>query len=325
MSSWRQAHRIAHISAVHAQTDLGISREHYVDVFAAIRRAGVPMKFEPLKRLFGIYICPASGGPGILLNSALSVTALRHTAAHELGHHHLRHGDMIDQQFDPWTGSVAGVWSAPEMCAEAFAAWFLMPKPSVLRGLAMLGLQHPASALHAYRLATLLGASFRGMCRHLINLRLVSANVAESWVRVGRSRLRRQLAGDMAEVCVGEVHRLTPAMTNLTIHSGTDDLVVLELINGNENIEISPPHGLADVTPTQRPAPIEVNGTHSCDHFFRIAPDLTEPVTIRTASHESTQHRIIEIQPISVPHGIDLHWLEARDSVGQGEDPTWSQ
>lgn len=323
MTTWREAHRIAHIAAVHAQSDLGVSRDRYVDVFTAIRRAGIPMKFQQLRRLFGIYICPESEGPGILLNNGLSLTALRHTAAHELGHDRLRHGDTFDQQLDPWTGPASDIWSGPEMSAEAFAAWFLMPRPAVLRSLTTLGLRKPQTAVDAYRLATLLGASFRGLCRQIVNLRLATATAAQSWVKVGRSRLRQHLAGGYAEICTGEVHLLTPEMGNLTVHAGMDDLIVLRP-GRPADVEISPDAGLTDVTAEEQTGQLELSSAVSSARYFRIAPNHTGAVTIRTStSMNAAREWAISVRPVEVPNGIDLPWLDARSSGGQRGDPAW--
>jgi hypothetical protein len=167
IATWRQAHRVAQLAAVHARADLDVPLDAYVDVVAAIHRADIPLMFRDMPGHFGTYISPATYGPGILVNSGLAMPTLRHTAAHELGHHQLRHGDSVDLDLDLWESQAPEAWTGTEMSAEAFAAWFLMPRPAVLRGLRLLGTDKPRSAHDAYRLATLLGASFRGVCRHL--------------------------------------------------------------------------------------------------------------------------------------------------------------
>ena len=61
------------------------------------------------------------GQPFILLNSSEPVVRQRFTLAHELGHHCLRHGDMLDQRI---------AWDATdpkEVAANRFAAEFLVP------------------------------------------------------------------------------------------------------------------------------------------------------------------------------------------------------
>jgi IrrE N-terminal-like domain len=319
--TWGEAHRIAQIAAGHVHHDLGVARDAYVDVFSAIRQSDTPLRFELLPKLFGIYICPASDGPGILLNSGLSLTALRHTAAHELGHQRLGHGDAVDLVLDPWDGQAQSAgWSGPEMSAEAFAAWFLMPRPAVVRGLATLGIRRPQTAEDVYRLATLLGASFRGLCRHLVNLRLADAQEAHIWAKTGRGRLRQRLAGASADLCRGEVHLLQPEMGDVTIHAGADDLLVLP--PGVSTQEIGPVPGLEKICSRgDLPHQLEIVDGAAGPSYWRVTSDLVAPVLMRpSAANGGARCWSICVQPIHVREGIDLAWLEAHQNYYPNED-----
>jgi hypothetical protein len=89
--SWATAHRVAHIAAVHAHHDLGMAPGQFpVPVETAITTAGLPLHWQPLGQLFGIYL-QVQDKLGILVNERLTRSARRHTAAHELGHHRFRH------------------------------------------------------------------------------------------------------------------------------------------------------------------------------------------------------------------------------------------
>jgi hypothetical protein len=322
--TWREAHRIAQITATHAHHDLGVNRGGYVDVFQAIRMTDVPMRLEHMPNLFGIYICPASDGPGILLNSGLSLSALRHTAAHELGHHRFGHGDSVDRYLDPWYGQAPGGWSGPEMSAEAFAAWFLMPRPAVLAGLATLALHRPRTAEDVYRLATLLGVSFRGLARHLVTLRLADAADAQTWARTGRGQLRRRLAGAAADLCRGEVHLLRPEMGDLSIHAGADDLLVLPVATPAQDLVLNLAAGLEPISPT---GGAQMQGRKP-DHTaapkcWRVTPNLTAPTTLGVpAGPGAARDWAICVEPVRVREGIDLDWLEAHQDHYPDEDPT---
>ncbi|GAA3123412.1 ImmA/IrrE family metallo-endopeptidase [Nonomuraea salmonea] len=125
--NWDVAHRVASMAAVQAHRDLGVDRLQYVDVYAALRRAGVIGMARPMARLFGVYVSPQDNGPAVLLNENLDIIAQRHTAAHELGHHRLGHRSAYDQELDRATRWGDGTWPDEEKIAEAFAAWFLMP------------------------------------------------------------------------------------------------------------------------------------------------------------------------------------------------------
>jgi Zn-dependent peptidase ImmA (M78 family) len=227
---WRSAHQVALLAAAHAHGDLGIPTDGYIDVFAAIRAAGVPLIARPMKRLFGAYLGEADCGPGIVLNSDLRIAELRHTAAHELGHHRRRHGRMLDETLDPLAEWSVGQWSTPEREAEAFAAWFMMPRAAVHGCLAALELDRPRHAGDVYRIAQLLGVSYRGLARHLVHLRLASEVDARAWAGTAVQTVRRRLAG--GAILGGgvdprsAVHVITPGLTVAVIHVSPGDVLI---------------------------------------------------------------------------------------------------
>ena len=142
MLNWQQANRVANVAAARAlgalEVDLTMPS---VDVVAAIGRAELALLWRPMPHLFGLYFNEPESNLGILVNNGLPLGARRHTAAHELGHHTLKHASSID---DGSTIAIGGAvdpfpkpgktrrWTDQEMCAEAFAAWFLMPRKVVV-------------------------------------------------------------------------------------------------------------------------------------------------------------------------------------------------
>ena len=310
IATWRQAHRVAQLAAVHARADFDLPRDTYVDVLEAIRRADIPLMFQDMAGHFGTYISPATHGPGILINSRLTMPTLRHTAAHELGHHQLGHGDANDLNLDLWESQAPGAWTGTEMSAEAFAAWFLMPRPAVLRALRLLGTDKPRSAHDAYRLATLLGASFRGVCRHLVNLELLSPATAATWVRAGRARVRAALAGPYARVSDGEVHVLDTDARGMTAHVAAGDLLVATptvnralatldcKIVGLERAELDDAaEGQLDLLDEPRIA------------CWQVTPEFTDSLRLSADDPTATEWSIV-LEPVSIRDGIDLAWLE---------------
>jgi hypothetical protein len=196
------------------------------------------------------------------------------------------------------------------MSAEAFAAWFLMPRPAVLRALRLLGTDKPRSAHDAYRLATLLGASFRGVCRHLVNLELLSAATAATWVRAGRARVRAALAGPYARVSDGEVHVLDTDTRGMTVHVAAGDLLVATLtvdralatldckIVGLERAELDDAaEGQLDLLDEPRIA---------CWH---VTPEFTDSLRLSADDPTATEWSVV-LEPVSIRDGIDLAWLE---------------
>ncbi|MEV5721462.1 ImmA/IrrE family metallo-endopeptidase [Amycolatopsis mediterranei] len=310
IATWRQAHRVAQLAAVHARADFDLPRDTYVDVLEAIRRADIPLMLQDMPGHFGTYISPATHGPGILINSRLAMPTLRHTAAHELGHHQLRHGDANDLNLDLWESQAPGAWTGTEMSAEAFAAWFLMPRPAVLRYLRLLGTDKPRSAHVAYRLATLLGASFRGVCRHLVNLELLAPATAATWVRAGRARVRSALAGPYAHVADGEVHVLDTDVRDITVHVAANDLLVatptvdraLTMLSseivGLERVELD------DAAEGQLNLLDE-----PCIACWHVTPEFTVSLHLDSDDPTAAGWSIV-IEPVSIRDGIDLTWLE---------------
>ena len=311
ISNWLQAHRVAQLVAIHAQEELGVSREAYVDVFAAIRRADIALMLEALPGHFGTYISPVGGGPGILVNSTLSLAAIRHTAAHELGHHQFEHGDSNDLQLDPWESQRPGAWTGPEMSAEAFAAWFLMPRPAVLGGLRLMGVDRPRSALDAYRLAQMLGVSYRGLCRHLANLRLVTASTAQDWAKVRRARLRQALAGPHAATTTRDVHLLDARMSGATVHVPTGDLLVTPAWAAEQHPAAA--GAAASLEPvgtreTSHELPFSDQSDTKC---WRVTGQTDAPIRLAADNPPSgAEEWSVTVRPVHVRQGIDLHWLE---------------
>ncbi|TDE08491.1 ImmA/IrrE family metallo-endopeptidase [Jiangella asiatica] len=193
------ANRLGHIAAAKAHGRLRVDPGVYpVNVNKAIDDADLSLMRRPLPRLFGIYV-EAAGKRGVLVNSMMTRATRRHTAAHELGHHEFGHRPdparrcAIESAGDSSPGAPVPVRARGEveMTAEAFAAWFLMPRRAVIAALADLGQRKPTSAREVYQLSLMLGTTFRATCRHLANLRMVRQTDAEAWARTQPARLKR--------------------------------------------------------------------------------------------------------------------------------------
>ena len=141
--TWAVAHRMTMMVANQTHRDSGVARDDYVDVFAALQAVGVCCIAKPSRRLAGAYAAPEHGGPVVLLNSNLDEMTMRHTAAHELGHHVFCHGSRADERVDPDGSSLGGLWPDEEKLAEAFAPWFLMPLPAVRTAMRRAGVYTP--------------------------------------------------------------------------------------------------------------------------------------------------------------------------------------
>ena len=208
--NWTMANRLGHIAATKAHSRLGVDVSGYpVNVSKAIDGAGLTLMRRPMPRLFGVYI-EANGNRGVMVNSIMTRAARRHTAAHELGHHEFEHRPDPARQCSIEVVGTAAPGSSPtgaqgrvraqgqvEMCAEAFAAWFLMPRRAVMAAMDALGIDRISSPAEAYQLSLLLGATNRATCRHLVNLRMAARENSDNWTRVPPGRLKRTLAAEV--------------------------------------------------------------------------------------------------------------------------------
>ena len=197
MTTWADAHARAAVLASELQADLGISLDRPVDVFDAVRRLGIVLAFSPLGRVSGLYL-PGGLSPGILLNSGHPRTRQRYTASHELGHHRFGHAAEIDHDLESLARADVSRWSDQEKEAEAFGAWFLMPRRLMRAGLEDLGIGRPKAPSDVYALSLWLGTSYTATARQLGTTRLASNSDVETWSRIPPSDVKRTLVGDMA-------------------------------------------------------------------------------------------------------------------------------
>jgi predicted secreted protein len=162
-----------------------------------VRRLGVVLAFAPLGHVSGLYLREA-GSPGILLHSGHPRTRQRYTAGHELGHHVFGHALELDLDIEESLRREGGRWPDHEKEAEAFGAWFLMPRRLMRAGLAELGIGKPRDPLDVYALSLWLGTSYTATARQLGTVRIVDAGDAERWAGVAPKTIKQALAGEMA-------------------------------------------------------------------------------------------------------------------------------
>jgi Zn-dependent peptidase ImmA (M78 family) len=184
--------------AAQVRADLDIPQNRPVDVFQAVQRLGLVLAFAPLGRVSGLYL-PRGGSAGILLHSGHPRTRQRYTAGHELGHHIFGHAAEVDLDLEGalQRGDMER-WPDHEKEAEAFGAWFLMPRRLMLAGLKQLGIDSPQNPYHVYSLALWLGTSYTATALQLSATRLISYSQAETWAHIPPRTVKRALAGELA-------------------------------------------------------------------------------------------------------------------------------
>ncbi|MBQ1052899.1 ImmA/IrrE family metallo-endopeptidase [Micromonospora sp. C51] len=252
--------------------DLGIDRTGYVDVFAALRAAGVDCLTRPMPKLFGFYFGPDDSGPAVLLNASLDEIGLRHTAAHELGHHAFDHGSRADADLDIAGLHPRRMWTAVEMQAESFAAWFLMPPPAVDAALRRIGIEQVQQPEEAYEVARWLGTSYAGTVRHLGRLKKIHARAAASWPRVPPQRLRARLHRPTLEKPASHLFLVRPPARGAVLHVAAGDLLLLP--PGARITHL--PDGLVAADSDARPAENAVNGVPESDGRAGLTVEVTE-------------------------------------------------
>ncbi|MFK4122481.1 ImmA/IrrE family metallo-endopeptidase [Streptomyces longwoodensis] len=293
--NWAVAHRIAGIAAAQAHRDLGIDRTRYVPVHQALKRADLVGMAQPMPRLFGVYLSPADKGPAVLLNANLNIVTQRHTAAHELGHHQLRHRSAADDDLSPALRWGNGSWPEEEKTAEAFAAWFLMPRPAVLAGLDRICQGQPTSPEHVYRLARELGTSYTGTVRQMQNLRLLEADRARQWAKISPAALRSSLVGGAALPADAHVHVVSAASHLQQVHAGVGDVLIVQ---EDKASWISLPKGLVRWTDAGQEAEAVVMTDEFCGSAVLevSASCLNEPVQL-TVMRDSPRAGVHDVWP----------------------------
>ena len=166
-------------AARRAHLDFGVDPRSRVDVFGALRSAGAHVFFRPLKSMYGAYLPSADNLPGLLINSNLPLSTQRYTAAHELGHVFLKHKTV---SLDTEVGFVAELRSGvdeDEVVAEAFGAFFLMPKPLVVNSIKELDVHvEHLRPRDVYLLALRMGTSFSATINQLQTLKIIHRGLA---------------------------------------------------------------------------------------------------------------------------------------------------
>ncbi|MFC8705835.1 ImmA/IrrE family metallo-endopeptidase [Streptomyces anulatus] len=243
--SWSNAHGTAMIAAAQAHEDLAVTHDDgYVDVFRALRTERVEVMGQLLGGLLGLYVGPEDGGPACLLNAGLEEVSMRHTAAHELGHHRLGHRTSYDHQHAP--GRWGEGWPQHERDAEAFASWFLMPRPAARAALARCGLVRPDSPHDVYRMARWTGTPYATTVRHLMRLKMIDRSKETLWLKHSPGALKAELAGGTPVRPRNHVHVLTGAAHRATVHAEAGDCLLLQIPGGRFD---RVPTGLSSTAP----------------------------------------------------------------------------
>ena len=112
-----------------ARADLGYTREGPLpDLLEAVEEKGGAhaVVLDLPDGVAGAYVAKPDC-PLLFVNGRQAISRQRFTLAHEFGHHRMGHSSVVDEQ-----AAISGYTRDPkEVCANAFAAEFLMPRDAV--------------------------------------------------------------------------------------------------------------------------------------------------------------------------------------------------
>jgi Zn-dependent peptidase ImmA (M78 family) len=178
-------------AAKRARAELGLDSDSPVDVFAAIRRAGLWLLFNETEHLLGAM--SREGVGGIMINPARPVGLQRYTAAHELGHWYLHPDEVV------WDSEDETNRSDPikELGAQEFAASFLMPRRLVNHTLRKFGVELGGRIddATAYRLGLSLGVSYEAILRQLQKINAITFAERAELARSSPASIKASLTG----------------------------------------------------------------------------------------------------------------------------------
>lgn len=229
MTTWVQAHQRAAVLAAELHADLEINLSQQVNVFDAVDRMGLVLAFAPIGRVSGMYL-PGGLSTGILINSEHPRTRQRFTAAHELGHHAFGHSIEIDREHIESTKTNVNRWTDDEKEAEAFGAWFLMPRRLIRAGMKDLGIERLTHPMQAYALSLWLGTSWTATARQLSATKLITESQEESWLTIEPKEMKAQILGSRTPAHFRQdVWRLNEHIGDRLVSATPGDQIVLSL------------------------------------------------------------------------------------------------
>lgn len=199
-----------------------------VDIFSAISEIGVPALCRPLDGLLGAYI-----NNGILVTTNRRLPIQRFTAAHEFGHHWMKHDESFDTEksIKQAKTCVSGI-PEKEVEAEAFASEFLTPKTLIAviarqQGWNKSDFQNPATV---YQLSLRLGTSYEASFRALFEHGLIIYRVMEALSNTQPRGLKEELLGNIkASDFHRDVYHLKKGDDRKKIFASSEDYMHIEL------------------------------------------------------------------------------------------------
>ncbi|WP_414682876.1 ImmA/IrrE family metallo-endopeptidase [Longimicrobium sp.] len=228
--------------ALETRVRLGIPLGEALSVYDAADRLGLEVRFLAAPSLEGMYVRqgPDQAKPLVIVSALRPAGRQASTAAHEIGHHAFGHGTRIDQYIEGVSSAAQSPPDPDEILANAFGAFFLMPKAAVERGFRSRGfdLNSPA-ATEAYQVAGWLGVGYGTLVQHMRwSLNLLSKPRADALLAHKPKRVREDLLG---VPLVGDVMVVDRNWTNRPVDLQVGDQMILPIGTRVDGLALSSP------------------------------------------------------------------------------------
>lgn len=150
---------------------------------------GFDIRFVNIPSFEGMYVADQNL---ILISSDRPEGRKRFTCAHEIGHHVLEHGTIIDEII------TSGSNKQEEQEADYFASLLLMPPSAISRAFQSYDIKpEQLTGMDAYSLSKYFGASYEGFVTHIhFNLKLITYRKYQELKREDLSGIRKAICGD---------------------------------------------------------------------------------------------------------------------------------
>jgi Zn-dependent peptidase ImmA (M78 family) len=223
-----------------------------MDVFSAIEALKITVLFRPLEGLLGAYV-PTPNSAGMLVTTQRDHHVQRFTAAHELGHHVLKHRTVSLDINIGYVGRGEKTGHAhQELEADSFAAEFLLPKWLIVaharrQGWGSAELKRPDVI---YQLSLRLAASYSATCWALASANILTQAQAHTLAAQPPKMSKQQAMSDVVPASWhSDVWLLSDRDRGAQLVGSPEDFLVLNLqehlAGGYEwDIEPVPSNGL---------------------------------------------------------------------------------
>lgn len=177
------------LSALKARKNfLGVEAHLPICPYALADAMEIDIRFVNIPSFEGMYVANQNL---ILISAERPEGRKRFTCAHEIGHHILKHGTVIDEIIE------CGSNKQEEIEADFFASILLMPPSAVNRTLLQYGkAAHELSHQDIYKLSKYFGVSYQAFLTHItLNLKLFPYKNYQHHRNVKLHEIRKSLCG----------------------------------------------------------------------------------------------------------------------------------